>query len=147
MNSLNQPLLVRTPAQQPEESTWGYLLRLSSVNGYPRPAEILKLAGMAKSEFNGLKMHCAKLRMVLGESGSSLRPYASEEDGTVSLQSVSNLAAYELFVSAGRVCAGCVKELGYMPAWMEPSNHRCVPFPQDILADSVLDVPAKVGAP
>ncbi|MCA6218566.1 TniQ family protein [Ideonella sp. B7] len=112
-------LLARTPPQLPDESTWGYFLRLSASNGYSRPATMFLLAGMKKLEYYGVKLQCDKLRAVLGANGETVRPYMSEQDGTVSLQAARDLAATDLQVGMGRVCVTCILELGYMPAWMD----------------------------
>ncbi len=113
------PLLVRTPAQQADESTWGYVLRLTSCNGYPGPTALFRLAGMARVEHQGLNVNCHKLAAVLGENGSQLRPYFSSEDGTVTLMNGGVLWPSDLTVGAQRLCVQCVNERGYVPSWTE----------------------------
>jgi hypothetical protein len=112
-------LLVRTPAQHADESTWGYILRLTSCNGYHRPTALFSLAGMSSVDYQGIKVNCHKLKAVLGENGSELRPYMSSHDGTVTLLNGGVLWPTDLTVGAGRVCVQCVNKLGYLPAWTD----------------------------
>ena len=45
----NPPLLVRTPPPYHYESLFGFLLRVSELNGYQSPWDVAKLAGMLVS--------------------------------------------------------------------------------------------------
>lgn len=124
----NQILLVRTPAQHGDESTWGFVLRLSDCNGYKRPSLMFQMLGLGRWGHSGIGFASEKLAMALGSNGSTLRPYASPDGGRVALLGVTDLLPYDLSMNSGQVCPSCIAESGYMPAWMDLRHVDACPF-------------------
>ena len=72
----NPPLLVRTPPPYHYESLFGFLLRVSELNGYQSPWDVAKLAGMSVNESKSRKLPVGKLTQVLGLDANALNRFS-----------------------------------------------------------------------
>ena len=65
-------MLVRTPAPMPNESLFGYVLRVSETNGYDTPIHVLNYAGYQSGCMRSAKFFVDKLAEILGRNVSEL---------------------------------------------------------------------------
>ena len=86
-------MLVRTPAPRPNESLFGYVLRVSETNGYDTPSHILNYAGYDPGSMRSSLFHVDKLAEVLGRKASQLEAIAYsiiEENGSHTFKILSH---------------------------------------------------------
>lgn len=114
-------LLVRTPLQHRLESPAGYLQRLSEANGYGTPQSLLAFAGMGRDEAFTTRLNIEKLAAVLGVRPESLHAYESIGVNAARLPSLCGVQVmhHDLAIARSGICAQCVTELGFSPAWFD----------------------------
>ena len=69
-------MLVRTPALMPNESLFGYVLRVTETNGYDTPLHVLYHAGYEPGSMRCAKFLVDKLAEILGRNASELETIA-----------------------------------------------------------------------
>lgn len=112
--------LIRTPLPFGDESPSGYLLRLSSVNGFIGTRSIVSLLGFHPSYVLTMGWDYAAINTLLGEqrlpSGFGYR-HGTSARGRVNI--LGQLVASEhVGLQRARVCPHCLRTLGYIPgAW------------------------------
>jgi predicted DNA-binding transcriptional regulator AlpA len=121
-------LLVRTPAPQPTESLFGFLLRLCQVNGYDSPRRVLEIAevsrGLAQKPFPGLPG--TPIAAVLARDPAELRPilrrWPEDEQGRYIIGGHDLGASIRdglLSHGSPTFCPDCVKESGVISAFWD----------------------------
>ncbi len=125
-------LLLRTPAQLPDESPLGFVIRVSEANGYTTPRHVFESAGIPRDQMFTILLNTAKLSHVLGRSVGELHGYSTDRGiGSSGVALCGHaLPRREIYTSKPRICPECVHEHGYIPAWTDLSfvdacpNHR-----------------------
>lgn len=121
-------LLVRTPAPQPTESLFGFLLRLCEVNGFDSPRRVLELAevsrGFAQKPFPGLPG--TPIAEILGRDQAELQPilrrWPEDEKGRYTILGHDLGASLRdglLSHGSPTLCPDCVKESGVISAFWD----------------------------
>ncbi len=113
-------LLVRHPAPHPTESLYGYLLRLSEVNGYPNITPMMNLAGFKEKKSRKLKLDLTKIARVTNRSLEDLERISHNDPD----KSYARLAGHKVLSAHLRwrhpaMCPECVQEKGYAEAHWE----------------------------
>ncbi len=118
---MTQTLLVRTPAQHPQESPGGYLLRLAEANGYETPAELSAVLDSGRDSLFSAKFDIARLAPFLGVNARKLVGYRPPgKENVYSLQLLGHtVATNALTQGCSRICPECVAERGFVPAWLD----------------------------
>ncbi len=120
-------MLVRTPTPFPTESLMGFILRITTANGYDSPWHVMQLAGLSQSEMKTAGFPVAKLAAVLGRDANSLDHIAYQHGapdgaGTFSIlgHSLGGTLGYEpLRLSKPGICLQCIAETGYQDAYFD----------------------------
>ena len=130
----NPPLLVRTPPPYHYESLFGFLLRVSELNGYQSPWDVAKLAGMSVNESKSRKLPVGKLTQVLGLDANALNrfsylPFNEGAGNRFKLLDHDLGHMYSVYqVRRGcQFCPLCVKEDGYIDAFWDLSSALACP--------------------
>ena len=120
-NEMSEPLLlVRHPAPYPTESLFGYLLRLSELNGYQNIAPMMSLAGMKEKAARKLGMKVQSIASISNRSIEELEAIAHYDPAN----SYARLAGHKVLRAHLRrlrpaICPECVEEKGYIEAQWE----------------------------
>lgn len=115
-----ESLLVRHPQPETNESLLAYVLRLTEVNGYSSPLELMRFTGAKGRELTVRRMNLRglsratqcpidKLRRI------NLRSSRKRSYGLGCLNGIS-LPLSEIHLRRSKVCTQCVKELPYIQA-------------------------------
>ena len=118
-------MLVRTPAPFPTESLFGYVLRVSEVNGYDTPGHILRLAGFEEGAMKDARFPVEQLAVILGVPPGSLEHIAYQRGGEGSMLKIlghelgRTLSGSPLRISKPALCPYCVEESGHIAAFWD----------------------------
>jgi hypothetical protein len=105
-------LLVRHPAPFPSESPYGYILRLSEVNGYSTPRAIFRLAGM--SEYKRIRI--GQLANLVNRSAAQLEAIANKPHPDFALIARLRRNRARVVDLRPRICPLCIREKGVIEA-------------------------------
>jgi hypothetical protein len=113
-------LLVRHPAPYPTESLFGYLLRLSELNGYPNITPMMSLAGKQEKAARKLGMSVQSIASISNRNIKELEAIAHYDTDS----SYARLARHKILRAHLRrlqpaICPQCVEEKGYIEAQWE----------------------------
>ena len=134
-----QPLLVRTPKPLPNESLFGFILRVSEANGYASPRHPLRLADIFRGQVFAAGFPVDRFAKVLGVNGDELSAIAHRKDkGTTRQYKIlghslgRSLRNAPLRLHHPAFCPQCVEEAGHIDAFWDLEaaiacpTHRCL---------------------
>lgn len=113
-------LLVRHPPPYPSESLFGYLLRLSEVNGYQNITPMMNLAGIKERGIRKLGMEVTAIASIAHRPVEELEAIAHYDP----TKSYARIAGHRVLRAHLRrlcpaICPECVEEKGYIEAQWE----------------------------
>jgi hypothetical protein len=133
------PLLVRTPAPLPNESLFGFVLRVSEANGYDSPRHPLRLADIFRGQVFAAGFPVDRFAKILGVNGDDLAAIAHRKDqGTTRQYKIlghslgRSLRNAPLRLHRPAFCSQCVEEAGHIDAFWDLEaaiacpTHRCL---------------------
>lgn len=138
--------LVRHPGPYKTESLFGYLLRLSEVNGYWSVWPLLKFAGMKQFEARTAGMRVEKLAAIANRPVEELEAIAYYQDDSVQHCRLLNhpLLPTHLRLTKSAICPQCVKEKQFIEAHWDLNAMTGCPVHGCRLLASCPQCPAKL---
>ena len=132
-------MLVRTPEPYSTESLLGYLLRVSSLNGYDSPNDILYFLEGSDYRLSVRNLPLKKLAVVLKQKLSLINgiSYGTSVGGLGYVKILNHELGKQvrlppLRIKNPMICPMCIKEKGFIDAFWDLSvavacpNHRCL---------------------
>jgi hypothetical protein len=132
---MSTSLLVRHPAPSPNESIFGYVLRLSEENGYSSPWGVFKLAGLKQSESIKRNFEFEKLAAIANCTTSKTQGVMySESVGRPDSSRILDASLHQPADSTATAhfCPQCVAENGFiefhwsLPLMVACPIHKCL---------------------
>lgn len=130
MENRDVKVLPRHPEAHGTESLWGYILRVSGVNGYRSPWSVLTRAGLEQHEVRGGAIRIERLAWVTGQRLSDLEAISYHlpkliRSAVLLGHPVPRMA---LQLETARLCAHCVNESGFIEAHWDLSCMTACPL-------------------
>jgi hypothetical protein len=133
--TIQDGLLMRTPAHHPLESPLHYILRLSAANGYVTPVAIMGIAMRDPSAQVQSRWDYTHLNRVLPECRHLPAEFGYQREASLKKCELALLGkpilSRHLRAPQAGICPECLRELGYAPAWWDiryviacPKHHR-----------------------
>lgn len=131
-------MLVYTPQPNSDESLFGYIIRVSELNGYDTPRHILNHAGYKYGEIRSTFFDVKKFNAILGKNGNNLHnlAYSVTKNGKTTVKvlghDLGKTARGFINVHTPQICPQCIKEKGYIDSFWDLSlavacpKHKCL---------------------
>jgi hypothetical protein len=115
---MSHAYLVRHPAPFPTESLLGYVLRLTEVNGYASPNDVLRLADISVRKITRRNLNVDKLAAIANQPVSHLDgiAFSGATGRSRARLLLHEVAENDINLPKAKLCPQCVAEKGFIEA-------------------------------